>query len=56
MKCLCAIPRLSVDAITCANCVGQNILSWHYPDGKGLEKIIEDKDLYPITILGLNKK
>lgn len=35
---------------------GQEILSWRYPSDKGLEKIIEDKGLYPITILGLNKK
>lgn len=48
--------KVSVDAITYGKCVGQEILSWRYPDGKGLEKIIEDKGLYPATILGLNKK
>lgn len=48
--------KVSDDAITYANCIGQKILSWRYPDGKGLEKIIEDKGLYPITILGLSKK
>ncbi len=48
--------KVSDDAITYGKCVNQEILSWRYPDGKGLEKIIEDKGLYPITILGLNKK
>ncbi len=48
--------RVSADAITYGKCVGQEILSWRYPDGKGLEKIIEDEGLYPITILGLSKK
>jgi len=48
--------KVSVDAITYGKCVNQDILSWRYPDGKGLEKIIEDKGLYPITILGLNRK
>lgn len=48
--------KVSDDAITYGRCVGQEILSWRYPAEKGLEKIIEDKGLYPITILGLNKK
>ena len=48
--------KVSDDAITYGKCVNQEILSWRYPDGKGLEKIIEDKGLYPITILGLNRK
>lgn len=48
--------KVSDDAITYGKCVDQEILSWRYPEGKGLEKIIEDKGLYPITILGLNKK
>ena len=48
--------KVSVDAITYGKCVNQDILSWRYPDGKGLEKIVEDKGLYPITILGLNRK
>ncbi|HZS72889.1 MAG TPA: ATP cone domain-containing protein [Candidatus Nitrosotalea sp.] len=48
--------KVSVDAITYGKCVGQEILSWRYPEGKGLEKIVETKGLYPITILGLSKK
>lgn len=48
--------KVSVDAITYGKCVNQDILSWRYPDGKGLEKIVEDKGLYPITILGLSRK
>lgn len=48
--------KVSVDAITYGKCVGQEILSWRYPDENGLEKIIEEKGLYPITILGFNKK
>lgn len=48
--------KVSYEAITYGTCVGQEILSWRYPAGKGLEKIIEDKGLYPITILGLNRK
>lgn len=48
--------KVSDDAITYGKCVGQEILSWRYPSNKGLEKIIEDMGLYPITILGLNRK
>jgi len=48
--------KISDDAITYGKCVGQEIISWRYPINNGLEKMIESKDLYPITILGLNKK
>lgn len=48
--------KVSYEAVTYGACVGQEILSWRYPEGKGLEKIIEDKGLYPVTILGLNRR
>jgi len=34
-----------------ANCVGMELLGWHYPRGRGLEYLIEKEKLYPITIL-----
>ncbi|WKT58652.1 ATP cone domain-containing protein [Candidatus Nitrosotenuis chungbukensis] len=43
--------KVSSDVIKYANCVGQKILSWRYPQDAGLERMIEDKKLYPITIL-----
>ena len=48
--------KISRDSIDYAKCVGQEILSWRYPNGKGLETMIEEKGLYPITILGLSKR
>ncbi len=47
--------KLSGDAITYARCIGQQVISWRYPLNNSLEKMIEAKGLYPITILGLNK-
>jgi len=47
--------KLSDDAITYAKCIGQQIISWRYPPEKSLERMIEEKGLYPVTILGLNK-
>lgn len=47
--------RVSEDVITYARCVRQEVLSWKYPQEKGLERLIEDKKLYPVTILGLNR-
>ncbi|MFZ0183717.1 MAG: ATP cone domain-containing protein [Nitrosotalea sp.] len=47
--------KLSDDARTYAQCIGQKIISWRYPPEKSLEMMIEEKGLYPITILGLNK-
>ena len=43
--------RFSTDAIEFAGCAGYRLTSWKYPEGEGLEKMIEDKRLYPVTIL-----
>lgn len=48
--------KVSDDVITYSKCIGQELLCWRYPHDKGLEKMIEDKGLYPITILGLSSK
>jgi hypothetical protein len=31
--------------------VGLKVVSWRYPEREGLEKMIEGKRLYPVTIL-----
>ncbi len=43
--------RCTTDAIKYAECVGLRIISWRYPETGSLEKMIEDKRLYPITVL-----
>src|ERR1700690_206779 len=43
--------RCSTDAIKYAECVGLKIVSWRYPEKESLETLIEEKRLYPITIL-----
>ncbi|RMG68144.1 MAG: ATPase [Nitrospirae bacterium] len=43
--------RFSSDAIDFAQCAGYRLTSWRFPEGRGLEKIIEEKRLYPVTIL-----
>jgi hypothetical protein len=48
--------KVSTEVKTYAKCVGQKILSWRYPDDMSLEKMIELKKLYPITILNPTKK
>jgi hypothetical protein len=48
--------RCTSDAITYANCVGLKIISWKYPDENSLERMIENKKLYPVTILSSIKK
>lgn len=49
--------RASADAIAYAECMGMKVLAWHYPKNKSLNVFIEDKGLYPITVLPrLNKK
>lgn len=48
--------RCTSDAIKYAECVGLRIVSWRYPGEESLEKMIEDKRLYPVTILSSVKK
>lgn len=43
--------RCTSDARAFAECRGLGILSWRYPEGRGLEKMIEEKKLYPVTII-----
>jgi hypothetical protein len=48
--------RCTTDAIQYAECVGLKIISWKYPKNSSLETMIEEKRLYPITILSTIKK
>jgi hypothetical protein len=48
--------RCTSDAIKYADCVGLKIVSWKHPDESSLEKMIEKKRLYPVTILSSIKK
>lgn len=43
--------KTSSDATKYAECRGIKLLCWRYPTGLGLEKMIEKKGLYPVTIL-----
>lgn len=53
--------RGTADAVDYCRCAGLDILSWRYPEGRSLEKMIEERKLYPVTIVagiqaGLVKK
>ncbi len=48
--------RCTSEAIQYAKCVGMKIVSWKYPSENSLEKMIEGKRLYPVTILPSIKK
>jgi len=48
--------QVSTNARKYAKCIGQKIFSWRYPATNSLEKIIEEHNLYPITILNLSQK
>jgi len=47
--------KVTDEVIKYANCVKLRIVAWHYPRQENLEYFIENKKLYPISILqGLN--
>lgn len=48
--------RCSPDAIKYADCMGLKIVSWKHPHENSLERMIENKKLYPVTILSSMKK
>lgn len=49
--------KFTKKAIRYSNCVKADLLGWKYPRNRGLEKIVEEGNLYPITILpSLSKK
>lgn len=43
--------KLTNEAIKYSKCVGMKVTSWGYPQEESLERMIEEKKLYPITIL-----
>ena len=47
--------RFSPQVIKYSQGVGLGLLGWKYPFDKSLEKLIESKKIYPITILPLSK-
>jgi hypothetical protein len=48
--------RCTTDAIKYAECAGLKITSWRYPEKESLERLIEEKRLYPVTILPAGRK
>lgn len=43
--------RCTSEALRYAECSGFQVKSWRYPDNTSLEKMIEEKWLYPVTIV-----
>lgn len=43
--------RATSEAIQYGQCTGMKLTAWHYPQGQGLNHLIEQKQLYPITAL-----
>lgn len=43
--------RFSTDSIQYARCSGVRLLAWDYPKGKGLKDLIEQVQIFPVTIL-----
>lgn len=43
--------KLTTDAISYANCKGIPVIAWNYPEKGNLQDLVEDPQMYPITIL-----
>ena len=48
--------KFTANAISYASCVGMTLIGWGYPKGKGLRELVEETNIYPITVLpGLSR-
>jgi len=43
--------KISREAVKYGDCKGIKLLGWNHPLDNGLEQLIQEKDLYPITVL-----
>lgn len=43
--------RFSKNAIKYSKCVGMKLMSWNYPRGRGLQDLIDETGIHPITAL-----
>lgn len=43
--------KITGDGLAFGNCKGMRFIGWQYPAKAGLERMIEEKHLYPITVL-----
>ncbi|RLE72383.1 MAG: ATPase [Thermoprotei archaeon] len=43
--------KFTKEALKYSNCVGVKLTGWRYPREGGLEKMVEEKKLYPVTAL-----
>jgi hypothetical protein len=48
--------KFSEDVQQYAECMGFPLLGWRYPFDNGLERMIESKKCYPITVIKTNSK
>ena len=53
--CLVTNTRFTGDVVRYASCVGMRLLSWRWPEGGGLESLVEKHRLYPVTVLDLGR-
>lgn len=43
--------KITIEALTFADCVGLDVMGWSYPEGRGIRDLVEKYKLYPITQL-----
>lgn len=47
--------KFSSDVVRYGNCVGMHLIGWKYPEDGGLEKLIDEANIYPITVLDIRR-
>jgi hypothetical protein len=47
--------KFSGDVIDYATCMGFPLLGWHYPFESGLERLIEERECWPVTVIPMSR-
>lgn len=43
--------KITADGVAFGTCKGMRLIGWRYPEGAGLERMVEERHLYPVTVL-----
>ncbi len=47
--------KFSTDVVDYATCMGFPLLGWHFPYERGLERIIEERECWPVSVIQMHR-
>jgi len=47
--------KFSSEVVRYAKCIDMHLIGWKYPEDRGLEKLVEQAGVYPVTVLDIRR-